>query len=185
MGCGDEPEKSMKYHARFAGADPAGVALRVEAPPPSYVIETEGHVLSGNARRLGEGVWSLVTSAGQQAEARIERTPDGGMRVRIGAVTFEFDLLDELTARALLATGGRAVRKAKHVAAAMPGRVLRVLVAAGDAVTAGQPLVVLEAMKMENEVKSPQDGVVSGVAVAAGQPVGAGEVLVRFASEPS
>ena len=77
------------------------------------------------------------------------------------------------------------MRRAKHVAAAMPGRVLRVLVAAGDAVTAGQPLVVLEAMKMENEVKSPQDGVISGIAVAAGQPVNAGEVLVRFASDPA
>ena len=49
----------------------------------------------------------------------------------------EAELLDELTARALLATGGRAVRRAKHVAAAMPGRVLRVLVAVGDAVTPG------------------------------------------------
>jgi biotin carboxyl carrier protein len=67
----------------------------------------------------------------------------------------------------------------------MPGRVLRVLVAAGDAVSAGQPLIVLEAMKMENEVKSPQDGIVSGVAVAAGQPVSAGEVLVRFAADPA
>ncbi len=175
----------MKYHARFPGTGPGGVALRVEAPQPSYEIEAEGRVLRGNARRLGDGVWSLVTSDGRQAEARIERTPDGGMRVRIGAVTFEFDLLDELTARALLATGGRAVRKAKHVAAAMPGRVLRVLVAAGDAVVAGQPLVVLEAMKMENEVKSPQDGIVSGVAVEAGQPVNAGEILVRFASDPA
>ncbi|HVO50150.1 MAG TPA: biotin/lipoyl-containing protein [Thermoanaerobaculia bacterium] len=176
---------SMKFHARFPGSGPSGIALRVEAPPPSYEIETEGRTLAGNARRLGDGVWSLVTLDGRQAEARIERTPDGGMRVRIGAVTFEFDLLDELTARALLATGGRAVRKAKHVAAAMPGRVLRVLVAAGDAVSAGQPLIVLEAMKMENEVKSPQDGIVSGVAVAAGQPVNAGEVLVRFAADPA
>ncbi len=175
----------MRYHARFPGAAPGGITLRVETPPPSYAIEAEAGVLAGNARRLGDGVWSLVTSDGRQAEVRIERTPDGGMRVRIGAVTFEFDLLDELTARALLATGGRAVRKAKHVAAAMPGRVLRILVAAGDSVTAGQPLVVLEAMKMENEVKSPQDGVISGIAVAAGQPVNAGEVLVRFASDPA
>jgi biotin carboxyl carrier protein len=157
----------------------------VEAPAPTYEIETEGRILRGNAHRLGEGVWSLVTSEGRQAEVRIEPTPDGGMRVRIGAVTFDFDLLDELTARALLATGGRTVRKAKHVAAAMPGRVLRVLVAAGDAVTVGQPLVVLEAMKMENEVKSPQDGLVAGIAVAAGQPVSAGEVLVRFAADPA
>ena len=173
----------MKYHARFPGGAPAGVALTVDAPPPSYAIACEGAVLSGHARRLGDGVWSLVGSDGRQAEARIERTPDGGMRVRIGAVTFEFDLLDELTARALLATGGRTARKAKHVAAAMPGRVLRVLVAAGDAVASGQPLVVLEAMKMENEVKSPQDGVVGSVAVQPGQPVNAGEVLIRFAAE--
>lgn len=175
----------MRYHARFPGAAPGGVALRVEAPAPSYEIETGGRILRGNARRLGDGVWSLVTSGGRQAEVRIERTSDGGMRVRIGAVTFEFDLLDELTARALLATGGHAVRRAKHVAAAMPGRVLRVLVSAGDTVAAGQPLVVLEAMKMENEVKSPQDGVVAGVAVAAGQPVNAGEVLIRFAADPA
>jgi biotin carboxyl carrier protein len=175
----------MRFHARFPDAGPAGVVLRVEAPPPSYAIEAGGRVLSGNARRLGEGVWSLVTTEGRQAEVRIERTPEGAMRVRIGAATFEFDLLDELTARALLATGGRAVRMARHVAAAMPGRVLRVLVAAGESVTVGQPLVVLEAMKMENEVKSPQDGVVSGVAVAAGQPVSAGEVLIRFAVDPA
>ena len=173
----------MKFHARFPGSGPSGVALRVEAPPPSYEIETEGRTLAGNARRLGDGVWSLVTSDGRQAEARIERTPDGGMRVRIGAVTFEFDLLDELTARALLATGGRAVRKAKHVAAAMPGRVLRVLVAAGDAVSAGQPLVVLEAMKMENEVKAPAAGTVVEVPVRAGQTVARGQVLVRLAEQ--
>ncbi len=175
----------MRYHARFPGDGPGGVPLRLEAPPPSYAIETESGVLSGNARRLGDGVWSLVTAEGRQAEVRIERRPDGAMRVRIGAVTFEFDLLDDLTARALLATGGRVVRKAKHVAAAMPGRVLRVLVAPGDAVAQGQPLVVLEAMKMENEVKSPQDGVVSAVAVQAGQPVNAGDVLIRFAADPA
>jgi biotin carboxyl carrier protein len=175
----------VRYHARFPGAGPSGIVLKVEAPAPLYEIETEGRIHRGNARRLGEGVWSLVTSEGRQAEVRIEPMPGGGMRVRVGTATFEFDLLDELTARALLATGGRAVRKAKHVAAAMPGRVLRVLVAAGESVTAGQPLVVLEAMKMENELKSPQDGVVSGIAVVAGQPVSAGEVLLRFASDPA
>jgi biotin carboxyl carrier protein len=170
----------MRYHARFPGGGPSGVVLRVEAPPPSYEIETEGRTLAGNARRVGDGVWSLVTAEGRQAEARIERTPDGGMRVRIGAVTFEFDLLDELTARALLATGGRAVRKAKHVAAAMPGRVLRVLVAAGDAVTAGQPLVVLEAMKMETPIVSPYEAVVRAVHVAEGDRVTGGAILVEL-----
>ena len=69
--------------------------------------------------------------------------------------------------------------------APMPGRILAVKVTDGARVEKGDILVVLEAMKMENEVKSPQDGVVSGVAVAAGQPVNAGEILIRFAPDAS
>ena len=65
----------------------------------------------------------------------------------------------------------------------MPGRVVRVLVESGDAVTAGQALAVVEAMKMENEVASPATGVVSEVRVAAGDPVEAGGALVVVTSE--
>ena len=71
----------------------------------------------------------------------------------------------------------------EHVAAGsltapMPGAVVRVLVAVGDAVTAGQPMVVLEAMKMEHTVAAPVAGNVTAVDVAAGQQVDAGTVLV-------
>jgi biotin carboxyl carrier protein len=64
------------------------------------------------------------------------------------------------------------------VVAPMPGRVLRVLVAPGDAVAARQPVVVVEAMKMENELRSPKAGRVKDVAVTAGTSVDAGRVLV-------
>ena len=60
----------------------------------------------------------------------------------------------------------------------MPGRVVRVLVAAGDQVTARQPVIVVEAMKMENELRSPKAGRVKDVAVAPGMSVEAGRVLV-------
>jgi biotin carboxyl carrier protein len=60
----------------------------------------------------------------------------------------------------------------------MPGRVMRVLVAVGDRVTAGQPVVVVEAMKMENELRSPGDGVVTEVNVREGAAVDAGAALV-------
>jgi biotin carboxyl carrier protein len=53
----------------------------------------------------------------------------------------------------------------------MPGRVAKLLVTAGDEVKAGQPLVVLEAMKMENELRSPKDGKVAEVLVREGQAV--------------
>jgi acetyl/propionyl-CoA carboxylase alpha subunit len=65
--------------------------------------------------------------------------------------------------------------------APMPGLVVRVLAAAGTAVTAGQPLVVLEAMKMEHEVAAPADGIVTELPALAGQQVEAGQVLAVVA----
>ena len=62
----------------------------------------------------------------------------------------------------------------------MPGRVVDVRVAAGDVVEAGQPLVVLEAMKMQNEIQADRAGTVERVHVAAGQAVEGGDPLVEI-----
>jgi biotin carboxyl carrier protein len=66
----------------------------------------------------------------------------------------------------------------RRVLAPMPGRIVRVLVKAGDTVAAGQALVVVEAMKMENELKSPKAGRVKEVSVAEGTSIEAGRLLV-------
>jgi len=60
----------------------------------------------------------------------------------------------------------------------MPGRVVRTLVAVGDEVEEGQALIVIEAMKMQNELKSPKTGRVGKIAVDVGDAVGSGDVLV-------
>ncbi|WP_433967151.1 biotin/lipoyl-containing protein [Tunturiibacter gelidiferens] len=62
--------------------------------------------------------------------------------------------------------------------APMPGRMVRVLVEVGDEVEEGQAVVVIEAMKMQNELKSPKAGRVARIAVAVGDAVGSGDVLV-------
>lgn len=72
------------------------------------------------------------------------------------------------------AAGGNEVR------AVMPGRVLTVNIAAGDVVTQGQPLLVVESMKMENTVASPRDGTIRVVHVAEGDTVQHGQTLVEF-----
>jgi acetyl/propionyl-CoA carboxylase alpha subunit len=64
------------------------------------------------------------------------------------------------------------------IAAPMPGRVVRVLVAVGDEVAARQPCIVVEAMKMENELRAPRAGRIRSVSVEPGMPVEAGRVLV-------
>jgi biotin carboxyl carrier protein len=79
----------------------------------------------------------------------------------------------QLAARAAGVGGG-------PVKAVMPGVVVEVLVAEGDAVEEGQPLLVLEAMKMQNEIGAPGDGVVERLHVEAGQAVGAGDLLVTL-----
>jgi biotin carboxyl carrier protein len=59
----------------------------------------------------------------------------------------------------------------------MPGKVVKVLVSKGETVAAGQPILLFEAMKMQNELRSPQDGVVAQIGVEAGQAIEAREPL--------
>ncbi len=69
------------------------------------------------------------------------------------------------------------------LAAPMPGVVLEVNVKPGDNVVRGQQIAILEAMKMQNSIKSPRAGTIAEVCVAAGQAVGHGDALVRFAAD--
>ncbi len=73
--------------------------------------------------------------------------------------------------------GGSHSEGRQNVAAAMPGKVVRVLVSEGDLVEAGQGLVVVEAMKMQNEMKAPRSGRVVALSIAPGATVRAGQIL--------
>jgi len=65
----------------------------------------------------------------------------------------------------------------QQIIAPMPGKVVRLLVKAGDAVEAGQGLLVVEAMKMQNEIRAPKTGKVERILISEGQAVNAGDVL--------
>ncbi len=94
---------------------------------------------------------------------------------------FEVEALDERTR----AIRDRAAASAAHsgpspIVAPMPGMIVRVLGAVGDRVVAGTPLVVMEAMKMENELRAPGDGTVAEILVRPGMAVEKGQVLARL-----
>jgi 3-methylcrotonyl-CoA carboxylase alpha subunit len=72
-----------------------------------------------------------------------------------------------------------------RVTAPMPGKIAQLLVRPGDRVKKGQPLAVLEAMKMEHTLAAPADALVATVDAAAGDQVGEGAIIVRFAREKS
>lgn len=108
-------------------------------------------------------------------EAGAVRTSDGWM-VDVVGVAHDVAVVDPRR-KALRMSAGAA---GGTLTTQMPGRIVRVLVAVGDAVKKGQPVMVVEAMKMENELKSPVDGHVAEILVAEGQTVEAGNKLVRI-----
>ena len=77
-------------------------------------------------------------------------------------------------------SGEKKIKKGAKIKSQMPGKILRVNVKAGDTVSKGQSVMVMEAMKMENEIKSPQDGIVKEVKVAEGHAVETGAELMSF-----
>ena len=109
------------------------------------------------------------------------RTPHE-LRALVNGKGGAVSLYDELGAAAADAEASGA--SARELDANMPGLVVALKCAVGDTVSKGQPLVVLEAMKMQNELASPGDGVVEEILVQAGQSVDGGTVLLRLAEPP-
>ena len=119
------------------------------------------------------GIYSLLLN-GRSYEVKI--TPSGkSWAVDVDGRHFVIDALDPRAARA--GHGAGAHPGAHRLSSPMPGKVIRVLVEEGAQVQAGQGLVVVEAMKMQNEVKAPRAGRVLSLHTRAGAAVAAGEVL--------
>jgi len=118
-----------------------------------------------------------VLMGGRSYEARVEEHPDC-LVVVIDGHRFEIEARDPR--RWSSKAAGRGSDGIQTVAAPMPGKVVRVLVAAGDTVETGQGLVVVEAMKMQNEMKAARAGTVRSISIREGATVAAGEVLVTI-----
>jgi pyruvate carboxylase subunit B len=144
--------------------------------------EAEVHVVE-----LGGTPLRVVTIAGRVHRVLARRGVEPGRyTIHLEGFRFDVEALDERT-RAIRRLAGSAAKPADQtsLAAPMPGLVMRVLVRPGDRVQAGQGVVVIEAMKMENELRAAVPGVVRSVAVAAGSAVEKGAVLVEFEAVPS
>jgi biotin carboxyl carrier protein len=139
-----------------------------------------GRVVNADVRMLEPGVMSLViTSSGAQegAQGRQYRCVLDGDGVVIGGHRYGFEVDDPRSLQGRRGAGAGA-EGPRPVKAPMPGRVVRLLVEVGDEVEEGQGVVVIEAMKMQNELKSPKAGRVVRVGAAVGDTVGSGDVLV-------
>jgi len=160
----------VKFALRVGAALHEITVTRVDAV---YVVTVDGAEHLVDARKLEADFYSILVE-GKSYEVSVERA-GAKYFVRHGA----FERLVEL---ADASRGGREAFSARSgpeaVDSVMPGKVVRVLVAPGDTVTEGQGLVVVEAMKMENEIGAPRAGRVKSVEVSPGQNVETGARLV-------
>ncbi|HET9796149.1 MAG TPA: biotin/lipoyl-containing protein [Thermoanaerobaculia bacterium] len=139
----------------------------------------------------GSDVEALEVPAGAEVETRdgeIREVSYGGRRTpvrtaRAGETIFVWCGGDvwEFTAAPAPGRAGRSARDDAGLRAPMPGRIVRLLVSEGETVTRGTTLLVLEAMKMEHEIKAPHDGTVARLPYLVGDQVDAGAPLVEFA----
>ena len=154
-----------------------GRTRRVEVTsvaPGQYRVRVDDAELALTAERLADGRLRLLSDGGAVIA---EVTAVGARRfVTLGNMDF---VLERASGGARRGRGPAA----SGLEAPMPGTVSQVLVAAGAAVKRGQPLVAVEAMKMEHVLRAPRDGKVRRVAVARGQMVDAGATLVELEDE--
>ena len=134
--------------------------------------EREANVESPQA-----GVYSVLLD-GRSYDAYVEETPAGTVVVVIDGYRFEIEARDPRRWSRQL--GGRGADTVQSIHSSMPGKIVRVLVAVGDAVEAGQGIVVVEAMKMQNEMRASRAGTVRTVAAKEGATVAAGELLATI-----
>jgi len=167
----------MRFGLNLDGA-PDRIELLAPAPGCRFRLG-DGPVLEAHVAMAEPGVYSVLMD-GRSYDARIEEQAEHPDRlvVVIDGYRFEAEVRDPR--RWSQPPGGRGHGGLETIAALMPGKVVRVLVSPGDTVETGQGLVVVEAMKMQNEMKAQRAGRVLTVSAREGATVAAGEPLVTI-----
>jgi biotin carboxyl carrier protein len=159
-------------------------------PDDSSMVFVDGERLQGTLRELGGGHARLTIDGSEPVSMRLvlgeaRRRGVDGILVRevvVGGWRVEVEVEPEqraaLRERAHRARVEKGAGGPVEVHAIIPGRIVAVSVAAGDAVTAGQQVLVLEAMKMQNELRAPREGTIERMAVGVGENVEVGDLLV-------
>ena len=162
----------MKYEVHISGK--------------TYIVECEHHsegwlaTLVGESRaadvvEIAPNTFSVLMD-GHSHEICATPSHDGKLKLQTGRFEFAGEVVDPRSWRGRR-HGSSEAEGRQQIFAPMPGKVVRALVKVGDAVEAGQGLLVVEAMKMQNEIRSPKSGTVERVLVEEGQAVNAGQVL--------
>jgi biotin carboxyl carrier protein len=162
----------MKLTAKLNGRESA-VEIKRDDRKVSAVID--GRAVEYDASEVEPGIF-LLKSGENIYEAAVSLKTDGSYLATIRGTEVELELNDPKRLRGGAGSGDDAGETAE-IRSAMPGKIVRVIAAAGDAIKKGDGVLVVEAMKMQNELRSPRDGVVKEIAVNENDTVSAGQLL--------
>jgi len=162
----------MIYHVTVDGTE---YRLQLDRAAAGWDCVLDGREVQMDAVLAQPDVLSILIE-GKAYEIRRERV-EADLRIWVGGRSYAAEVRDPRSLRGRKA-GADHGKGARHLVAPMPGKVVRFLVGENSPVEAGQGVVVVEAMKMQNEIKSPKKGVVLKLAVVEGAAVNAGDVLV-------
>jgi len=163
----------MKLNAAIAGYQ---TDIQIRGEDTRVFAEVDGRHYELEARESEHGY--LLIQDGRVFDCRVESAPESGKKVDVivGPASFAVTLTDPKRWRGTEALSAYA-DEAAHIIAPMPGKVVRVLVEIGEQIEAGAGAAIVEAMKMQNELKSPKAGTVVSINVEVGTTVNGGDVL--------
>jgi|SRR5215471_88163 len=161
----------MIYDVRIEGKN---YRLQLDRIEGRWACRLDGREISVDAIMARPDVLSILV-AGKAYEIKRERTALD-THLWVGSERYSAELRDPRSLRSRK-SGAEDEKGPRKLVAPMPGRVVRILLRERDQVDAGRGVLVVEAMKMQNEIKSPKNGVVQKIVVAEGANVNAGDVL--------
>jgi|SRR5580704_7949621 biotin carboxyl carrier protein len=162
----------MKFDVQVSGKT---YTVELQRESDRWQISLDGVALDADAVEISPNVFSVLLN-GESYEVRLATASDGRLTLQTRHHEFVAEVVDPRAWRGRR-HGAVEAKGRQRIVAPMPGKVVRLLVKAGDKVEAGQGLLVVEAMKMQNEVRSPKTGTVERLLAKVGEPVNAGEVL--------
>jgi biotin carboxyl carrier protein len=153
-------------------------AVELASTNGKIAASIDGSALEADAIEVANGIYSVIVG-GRSFEVRVEKFGED-VRVAINGNEYAIRVSDPRKWQRNRSAAASPEHR-QNVVAPMPGRVVRVLVKAGETLASGQGIVVVEAMKMQNEVRSPKAGKVERLLVKEGQALNAGDAIAVVA----
>jgi biotin carboxyl carrier protein len=167
----------MKFEVQLTS--PAGTrthTVELERVGDQWRIILNGEELDADVAEIAPQTLSILIR-GESHEIRVARSSEGQLTIQTGLREFTAEVIDQRSWRGRR-LGHVEMEGRQQITAPMAGKVVRVLVKFGEKVEVGQGLMVVEAMKMQNEIRSTKSGTVERLLAEEGQAVNAGETLV-------